>query len=182
MTLLDRMMAAVTPMPSPEQRELARRTALGRAGGCAWLSHVMRQHAAIEDALHAVARAHDPAHRRRALRWLATLLTGHSLAEQAVLYPAIVDDRRRAHAVCAYADESNVKMELAALERIDPAAPDFVDKLELLRADLMQHLVEEEATWYPPLCRNLDEAQHERLSARFLDEFRRYMGCDAELV
>jgi iron-sulfur cluster repair protein YtfE (RIC family) len=129
-----------------------------------------------------VAAAPDASGRRHALRWLRTLLTGHFLAEEAVLYPAMAQDGQRVHAVTAYADDSGMKIELAALETMDARGPDFADKLERLRGDLAWHLHEEESAWYPALCRAGDAAFHGRLTDRFVAEFDRYMGVDGELI
>lgn len=180
MTLLDQMMAAVTPYRSEFERLQARQSACMLAADCTWLSEVIRQHAAIEQALDAVRMTPRGAERRHALQWLAALLTGHSLAEQAVLYPALSFECRRAHAVTAYADESNAKVELAALQTMPLSDPDFHDKLERFRADLAFHIHEEESHWYPALVRCLDQAGHAELSSRFVAEFRRYMGVDAD--
>ncbi len=182
MTLLDQMRAVVTPHRSQEERTRARNLACALALDCEWLSEVVRHHVSIEQALEAVRVARATSDRLRALHWLVILLTGHSLAEQAVLYPAMALERQRAHALSAYADESTVKIELAALQAMDPMTPDFVDKLERLRTDLAYHLHEEECLWYPALFRGAERQEHARLSACFGAEFRRYMGVDADLL
>ena len=182
MTLLDQMMAVVTPHRTEEERSRVRLAACALSLDGGWLSEVVRQHAAIEEALLAVSAGADPVARRHALQWLSTLLTGHSLAEQAVLYPALSFDRQRAQAVSAYADESNLKVELAAMQAMDPMSLDFSDKLERLRADLAFHLYEEEGSWYPALYRGIDGARHAELSERFVTEFQRYMGADGERI
>jgi hypothetical protein len=180
MTLLDQMMAVVTPHRSDEDRADARNSACALAIDCGWLSEVIRQHAAIEQALEGLRIAPRGSERRHALQWLAALLTGHSLAEQSVLYPALSLECRRAHAAAAYADESNVKIELAALQTMTLSDADFHDKLERLSADLVFHIHEEESHWFPALVRCLEAGTHATLSARFLAEFRRYMGVDAD--
>jgi hypothetical protein len=180
MTLLDQMMAVVTPHRSQSERSQARNSAIALALECEWLSDVVQQHAAIEQALEAARVSMRGAPRRHALQWLGALLTGHSLAEQAVLYPAMSFRCRRAYAVTAYADESSLKIELAALQTMELSDPDFHDKLERLRADLAFHIHEEESHWYPALCRATDKPTHAAMSARFGAEFRRYMGVDAD--
>ena len=179
MTLLDQMLTIVTPHRSPQERSHVRNAASALALDCEWLSEVIRQHAAIEQALEAVRTAPAGSPRRHALQWLGTLLTGHSCAEQSVLYPALSIECRRTHAVMAYADESNAKIELAALQTMPLADPDFHDKLERLSADLAFHICEEERQWYPALYRCLDRSANAVLSARYVAEFRRYMGVDA---
>ncbi|MFL6696641.1 MAG: hemerythrin domain-containing protein [Vitreoscilla sp.] len=180
MTLLDQMMAVVTPYRSETERIEARKSATALALDCEWLSEVVRQHAAIEQALEQVRVSTHGSQRRHALQWLGALLNGHSLAEQAVLYPAVSFECRRAHAVAAYADESSLKIELAALQTMELPDSDFHDKLERLRADLVFHIHEEESHWYPALFHAVDRPMHALLSARFGAEFRRYMGADAD--
>jgi iron-sulfur cluster repair protein YtfE (RIC family) len=182
MTLLDKMRASTTPRPSDDERTRTRHIARLLADDHPWLAEVIRHHVAIEDAMDNVAAAPDASGRRHALRWLRTLLTGHFLAEEAVLYPAMAQDGQRVHAVTAYADDSGMKIELAALETMDARGPDFADKLERLRGDLAWHLHEEESAWYPALCRAGDAAFHGRLTDRFVAEFDRYMGVDGELI
>jgi len=143
---------------------------------------VLRHHAAIEEALEALGRVREPSACRQALRWLATLMKGHALAEDTVLYPALAFDGQRAHAVCAFADESRFRMDLAALAQRQPGTPAFVDKRDALRADLALHFHEEEGSWYPALCRRGDARETARLAAAFEEEFRRYMGPDADLL
>jgi iron-sulfur cluster repair protein YtfE (RIC family) len=182
MTLLDKLMASTTPRPSDEERTRTRHIALLLAEDHPWFDEVIRQHVALEDAVDNVALAADAAGRRHALRWLRTLLTGHFLAEEAVLYPAMAQDGQRVHAVTAYADDAGMKIELAALEAMDARGPDFADKLERLRGELAWHLHEEESSWFPALCRAGDATLHGRLTDRFLAEFDRYMGVDGELL
>ncbi|HEX7688999.1 MAG TPA: hemerythrin domain-containing protein [Burkholderiaceae bacterium] len=182
MTLLDKLMASTTPGPSDEERTRTRHIARLLADDHPWLDEVIRHHVAIEDALDNVRLAADAPGRRHALRWLRTLLTGHFLAEETVLYPAMAQDGLRVHAVTAYADDSGTKIELAALETMDVRGPDFADKLERLRGELAWHLHEEETTWFPALCRAGGAAFHGRLTGRFVAEFERYMGVDGDLL
>jgi iron-sulfur cluster repair protein YtfE (RIC family) len=182
MTLLDKLMASTSPRPSDEERVRTRRIAHLLADDHPWLGEVIRHHLAIEDAIDGVALAADAAGRRHALRWLRTLMTGHFIAEEAVLYPAMAQDGQRVHAVTAYADHGGMKIELAALETMDARGPDFADKLERLRGELAWHLHEEESAWFPALCRAGDAAFRARLAERFVAEFDRYMGVDGELV
>jgi hypothetical protein len=181
MTLLDKMIGGVRE-PLEERRQGARDLAYARAAECDWFAEVLRQHVAIEAALEAVRTAGDPAAGRHALRWLATLMKGHAIAEETVLYPAVAFDGQRAHAVSAFADESSFRIDLAGLALLEPGSPDFVDKLEALRADMVLHFYEEEGAWYPALCRREGGRGNARLHTLFREEFRRYMGVDAELL
>ncbi|HEY9029219.1 MAG TPA: hemerythrin domain-containing protein [Burkholderiaceae bacterium] len=181
MTLLDKMIGTVRSSVD-ERRLRARELACARAAECDWFAEVLRHHVAIEQALEAVHAAPEPSAGRHALRWLATLMKGHAVAENSVLYPALSFDGQKAHAVSAFADESSFRIDLAGLALLEPGSPDFVDKLEAPRADVSLHFYEEEGAWYPALCRREGGLGNARLCTQFIEEFRRYMGPDAELL
>jgi hemerythrin superfamily protein len=179
MTILDKVIAAVTPPESQEARERARAEAREAAKGSPWLARVLEHHQQIEAAFAAVKDAGDANGRRRAEKWLGTLLTGHSLAEEAVLYPAMALGDQKGHATAAYTEQSGAKINLAALETLDPMSQDYLDKLEHVRGAVAHHVYEEESEWFPALARSGDIALQTRLSSRYSEEFERYMGADA---
>jgi hypothetical protein len=83
MSIIDKVVAAVTPPESEEARLKARAKARAMAGKDDWLCMVLNHHEQIETAFASVKAASDPASRISTLKVLATLLTGHSLAEEA---------------------------------------------------------------------------------------------------
>jgi hemerythrin HHE cation binding domain-containing protein len=180
MTILDKVIAAVTPPESQEERQAARAKARSASAGAPWLARVLEHHQQVEAAFAAVKDAGDASGRRQAQRWLATLLTGHSLAEEAVLYPAMALTDQKAHATAAYTEQSGAKINLAALETIDPMSQDYLDKLEHVRGAVAHHVYEEEDKWFPALAAEGDNVLQARLSARYMEEFTRYMGADAD--
>jgi len=179
MTILDKVIAAVTPPESQEERQKARAEARAVAQHSPWLARVLEHHERIEAAFAAVRQAGDATGRRQAQRWLGTLLTGHSLAEEAVLYPAMALGDQKAHATAAYTEQSGAKINLAALETLDPMSQDYLDKLEHVRGAVAHHVYEEESNWFPKLARDADAGSQARLAARYTEEFERYMGADA---
>lgn len=179
MTILDKVIAAVTPLESEDERRSARAQARQAASEAPWLGRVLEHHQQIETAFAAVKDAGDANGRRRAQKWLGTLLTGHSLAEEAVLYPAMALGHQKAHATAAYTEQSGAKINLAGLETLDPMSQEYLDKLEHVRGAVAHHVYEEESTWFPALAREGDAAVQMRLSARYTEEFDRYMGADA---
>jgi hypothetical protein len=181
MSVLDKVIAAVTPTESDDERRSARQHAQEVAANCDWLRTILSHHLAVEDAFAQVAAAADPNGRRRAQRWLSTVLNGHSLAEEAVIYPAMALTDQKAHATAAYTEQSGAKVNLAALEVMDPMSQDYLDKLDHVRNAVMHHVYEEESKWFVELARTGDAATHARLSARYAEEFNRYMGPDATL-
>ena len=89
MSILDKAVAAVTPPESEEARLKARAKTRASTTKDDWLGMARNHHEQIEMALAAVKAASDAASRASTLKVLATLLTGHSLAEEAALYPAL---------------------------------------------------------------------------------------------
>jgi len=178
MSVLDKAIAILTPTESAEERARARLEARELCARAPWLARVLEHHQRVEAAFDAVRAAPDAAARRQAQKRLATLLTGHSLAEEAVLYPAMALDGQKAHATAAYTEQSGAKVNLAALETMDPMSQDYLDKLDHVRNAVLHHVYEEESKWYPALAREGDAALQARLEARYSEEFERYMGPD----
>lgn len=179
MTILDKVIAAVTPLETEEERQSARASARTMAEDTPWLARVLEHHQQIEAAFASVKAASTADERRQAHKWLAKLLTGHSVAEEAVLYPAMALGDQKGHATTAYAEQSGAKINLAGLERLDPMSLDYLDKLEHVRGAVAHHVYEEESDWFPALAREGGSVSSVNLSARYIEEFNRYMGADA---
>ena len=178
MSILDRVIAAVVPEPSPEKRQEVRQQARSLAGNSGWLAQVLDHHEQIDEAFESVRLAASPAKRREAQKRLATLLTGHSLAEEAVLYPAMALGDHKAHSAEAFVEQSGAKVQVAGLEDLEPMSQDYLNKLEHLRGAVAMHVYREESDWFPELRRQGDAAAQAKLSRRYKEEFERYMGTE----
>lgn len=174
MSIIDKVVAAVTPPESAEERAEARSRARAVARPGDWLSQVLDHHVAIERAFAAVADAATAQKRRNAEKKLAAILTGHSLAEEAVLYPALSKAGENADAVKAYAEQSATKVQLALLEDLDPMSEEYLEKLEHIRGAVAHHVYEEESEWFTELRSSGDEGLQQKLTARYQEEFERY--------
>ena len=181
MTPLDKVAIAEASRATRSQRAAARAGLKTLATQCTWLGDILQHHIAIEQAFAGVRAAPDPEQRRAAQRWLATLLTGHSMAEEAVLYPAMVLNDQKLHSTSAYAEQGAAKVGIATLETLDPMSQAYLDALEHVRGVVARHVHEEENHWYPALARQGGPSERARLSARYQEEFRRYMGSDSDL-
>ncbi len=179
MSVLDKVIAAVTPPESDQARAKARATARAAAGSGDWLSMVLDHHLGIENAFAAVKNASSAAQRRSAQKQLAVLLTGHSLAEETVLYPAMALTDQKAHSGMAYTEQSAAKVQLAALDDLEPMSQDYVDKLGHLEGAVLHHVYEEEGTWFPKLKQECGSDKAAMLTTRYREEFERYMGGPA---
>jgi hypothetical protein len=182
MSIIDQIVAAVTPPESEEARQNARRKALAIANPGDWLSVVLEHHQNIEAAFLAVKDATTPPAQLAAQKKLATLLTGHSVAEEAVLYPALADAGEKAYATMAYTEQSAAKIQMGLLEKLAPLSPAFLEKLEHIRGAVRHHMYEEESTWFLHLKENVVAPEQDRLTARYVEEFTRYVGTAVDIA
>lgn len=180
MTILDKVIAAVTPDAGSEKNLEARAKALSAAGSTGWFAMVLNHHKQIEQAFDAVKNAKSLTGRKSAQKWLSTILTGHSIAEEAVLYPAMANTDQRSHATEMYTEQSSAKIQMAALDELDPMSQDYLDKLEHLRGAVAHHVAEEEGEYFLALKKNADSIMNSKLTRLYQREFDRYMGADAQ--
>jgi len=174
MSIVDKVIAAVTPPESDEQCAQATQKAQAAASAGDWLSMALEHHEQIRTALQE-GLASSPMQRPMAMKRLALVLNGHSLAEEVVLYPALAKADEKGHANMAYTEQTAAKMQMAELERLDPASQDWTDKLEHIQGALLHHMYEEEGTWFIELKDQYDD--QEMLTARFQEEYERYAGA-----
>jgi Hemerythrin HHE cation binding domain len=182
MSIIDKVVAAVTPPESEDARREARAKAISVATPGDWLSVVLDHHQTIEAAFDAVKGAPTAAAQLAAQIKLATLLTGHAVAEEAVLYPALADAGEKGHAVTAYTEQSAAKLQMGLLEKLEPLSQDYMDKLEHIRGAVAHHVYEEESKWFIDLKDKVPLTEQERLTARYLEEFTRYVGASGEIA
>ena len=178
MSFLDKVIAAVTPPESDEARSDARRKASAAAAPGDWLSLVLDHHRQIEQAFAAVKHGTSAADRTAALKRLEIILTGHANAEESVLYPALADSGEKTHAGTGYEEQAMTKIQMGILEKLDPMSQDFLDKVGHIEGAVTHHMYAEENNWFVDLKEKLPAAEQARLTARFIEEFDRYVGAD----
>jgi len=144
MSIIDKMLGAVTPPESEETRTAATEKARSVAQPGDWLSAVLDHHDQIRAGFEACREAQDGPARLEAMRRLSRVLIGHSLAEEVVLYPALAKAHEKSHATLAYTEQTTAKMQMAELERIPPEDEAWADKLEHIRGAVLHHIFEEE--------------------------------------
>ncbi len=176
MSLLDKAIAAITPPESDEARAKARAKAEAAATPGSWLAQILDHHRQIEAQFAAVKAATSADARRAAQRDLALILTGHAIAEEAAIYPALAADKQVGHAELAYQEQAAAKMELGLLERLDPMSEDYLDKLEHIRGAVAHHVYSEEGTWFLELTKDIDPSEQALITKRYAEEFTRYTG------
>lgn len=179
MSLIDDAVAAVTPAPSNQDRLDARDRARAVASEGDWLSLILDHHVQLEQAFAQVLSESSAQSRMNAFKQLGVVITGHAGAEETVIYPAMDMTGESRHADHAYQEQVTVKKGMAELEQLDPMTQEFQDKLEDLRDAVARHMVEEEGEWFPDL-RQADDVDQGMLTARYREEYERYVGAPAE--
>ena len=102
------------------------------------------------------------------------------MAEEAVIYPALAQAGKLGHANMAYTEQAAAKMQLAALEIMDPMSEDFEDKLGHLEGAVATHVYQEESNWFEFLSEFASQVDQERVTARYREEYGRYMDGETQ--
>jgi hypothetical protein len=178
MSLFDKAVAAVTPPVSDEKRAEARAKARVAAEPGDWLSQILDHHELIESAFAELKAADDVETRRALQKELGILLTGHAIAEEAVIYPALAHAGKKMQANTAYTQQVAAKMQMAALEHLDPLSEDYLDKLGHLEGAVATHVYEEESDWFAYLKEFASPEDQQRATERYQEEYSRYVGAD----
>ena len=176
MSIVDKLVAAVTPPESQEARSNARFKAHAAASPGDWLSAVLEHHEQIEAAFAAVKAANTPNAQVAAQMKLALILTGHANAEESVIYPALAGANEKGHATTAYGEQAAAKIQMGLLERLTPMTADYLDKLEHIRGAVAHHMYEEEGNWFVHLKEKATAADQTQITRRYEEEFARYVG------
>ncbi len=106
------------------------------------------------------------------MKGLAVVLNGHALAEEVVLYPALVALDAAEDAQTAYAEQTEAKIQMAELERLSPASPDWAAQLEQIETAVLAHMEQEEGSWFLEIKESYPDQA--KLTARYREEFERY--------
>ena len=119
MSIVDKLVAAVTPPESEDARLQARAQAHAAANPGDWLAMVLEHHERIEAAFAAVKAATTADAQVAARKRLAIILTGHSNAEETVLYPALAAGGENRYAIAAYSEQAAARIQMGLLEKLD---------------------------------------------------------------
>jgi hypothetical protein len=180
MSIIHKIIAAVRPPQAEKARREARAITQASATPGDWLSLVLVHHRHIDATFAAVKHAETAAARVAAQKTLASILIGHSNAEEAVLYPALAGIDEKSHATSAYIEQADLKMQMGLLETLSPLTQKYLDELEHVRRAVAHHAYEEESNWFIELRQNLPASEQIRLAQRYEEEFIRYVGTNLE--
>jgi hypothetical protein len=176
MSIIDKAIAAITPPVSDEKRAEAHAKARTAAEPGDWLSQVLDHHEEIDEAFLALKAATTAEARRSAEKILGALLTGHAMAEEAVIYPTLAQAGKQGHANTAYTEQVAAKQQMAALEVMDPMSDDYLDKLGHLEGAVKTHVYQEESDWFVDMKQRAPAHAQAHATARYKEEAARYFG------
>lgn len=105
--------------------------------------------------------------RREPYECLVRLLAVHETAEELVVYPALesIGEEGKRIADARRAEESEGKRALSDLEKVALESDDFAAQLATVKALVLPHAEQEEATVLPLLEQNKDQATLDRMTA-----------------
>lgn len=172
MSFLDRIAAALAPAASDEQRMEARAQLETLAANEPFAEDILSHHRRIE-ALFAEARESSGPAAQAVVSDLAVLLNAHSMAEEAVVYPEISEHSSKAHAGMAYEEHAMTKVQLAALQKLEPGSQEWREKLDHIESAVQQHVYQEEGSWLPDVIRYSPPEARQRMSHEFREYFER---------
>jgi hemerythrin superfamily protein len=102
--------------------------------------------------------------RNTLLTQLKRMIAAHSLAEEDIVYPMLVDDaHRREEALKLYRDHAEIKVKLFELEVKPKNDPSWISDLRALRQIFAAHAHEEETIEFPRLRAALDDSRRGNL-------------------
>ncbi|WP_073975020.1 hemerythrin domain-containing protein [Erythrobacter donghaensis] len=173
MSFLDRIASALAPAATDEQRRETRAAFEEMSVGEPFAEEILAQHRRIEE-LFAEARAASGPGADALVLELAVLLNAHSMAEEAVIYPEISENSSKAHAGMAYEEHAMTKVQLAALQKLQPGTQEWHEKLDHIESAVQQHVHQEEGSWLPDVIRYAPVDVRQRMSVDFREYFDRF--------
>ncbi|HEX3837965.1 MAG TPA: hemerythrin domain-containing protein [Steroidobacteraceae bacterium] len=176
MSAIETILNAVAPRENEHAHREARAKAKAVAREGDWLAIILQHHEAIEAAFVAAKSAATAEAQKSAHKRLGVLLTGHSNAEESVIYPAMARANSQEHATKAYSEQATAKTEMALLESLVPMSREYLERLEHIRDAVAHHVYEEENQWFLDLKANVSEPEQATLGRRYQEEFDRYVG------
>lgn len=131
-----------------------------------WDEALAAEHQAVLKIFDALEATDEKATTRRNLHLiqLKHALTKHAMEEENVIYPALREAGQREAADALTKDHGYVKQYLYELDNTPSASPEWIAKVRRFRADLEEHMQEEETNLFPMLRAMLTEEKNKALT------------------
>jgi hemerythrin superfamily protein len=118
----------------------------------------------------------EPASRPTLVPVMIALLTAHSRAEEAEVYPAAAEAGATKDVEHSQKEHLEADQLAAAVSEADVESPDFDEKLTKLIDAVKHHVEEEESTVLPEMRAGLSEETLDELGSRFLASREEHLG------
>lgn len=131
-----------------------------------WDEALAVEHEATRKVFDAIEATDETATLRRnmLLSHLKHALMKHAIEEENVIYPALREAGQQDAADELNKEHGYVKQYLYELENTPTASPDWIMKVRRFRADIEQHMAEEETNLFPMLRAQLSEEKNKALT------------------
>lgn len=131
-----------------------------------WMDGLIAEHQMVLKLFDALEATDDNATGRRTmlLTQIKHALAKHALEEENVIYPALREAGRVEEADELTREHGYVKQYLYELENVPNNSPAFLEKVRKFRADLEDHIREEETELFPGLRAQGDEVKNKHLT------------------
>lgn len=143
-----------------------------------WMEQVKAQHQAIVAGLQRVKAARTAPAMLAEFKRANVVLTGHSIAEEVVLYPGLAMIGAKPQSDQAYSEQQGAKVLAAMIDNslTNGDMQTAATTLGQLEKALMDHVGGEEGSWYPTLMQKADAKMNAKMSADFAMHFTRYVA------
>ena len=131
-----------------------------------WLT---AQHRQLETRLEAAMAAEGDVARAQRLAEVGDHLSVHMASEEQVFYPAVREHRTEDILLESLEEHLSLKRLLADLLELEPGAPTFKAKLEVLSEQAEHHHKEEEEKLFPKVRKVIDEDALDELGERMME-------------
>lgn len=127
-----------------------------------WMDGLIAEHQAVLKLFDAIEATDDKAAGRRSmlLMQIKHALAKHAIEEENVIYPALREAGKVEEADELNREHGYVKQYLYELENMPNTGPAFLEKVRKFRADLEEHMDEEEERLFPALRTQLSEEKN----------------------
>ncbi|MBD1824464.1 hemerythrin domain-containing protein [Cyanobacteria bacterium FACHB-DQ100] len=109
----------------------------------------------------------DPAKRKEFFMQLSGDLRAHAIAENEVAYPAVRGKYAESDLQELYDEQNSWFPALDAMEKMDMASDEFMSSLNRLMDEIMDHVRQEESTFFAALRDNFSDQQLEQIASEF---------------
>ena len=131
-----------------------------------WMDGLIAEHQAVLKLFDAIEATEDKAAGRRSmlLMQIKHALAKHAIEEENVIYPALREAGKIEEADELTREHGYVKQYLYELENMPNTGPAFLEKVRKFRADIEDHMREEEDVLFPALRTQLSEEKNKTLT------------------